>query len=164
MLEEVRKHRANAVGVLPIGNLNVHSAKWLRHSSGETVEANRLRAVCEELGLKQRVTAPTRKDISGSDYLLDLVLAEFDVDTIVGGKIRDHGYVLTKMNIQVPEKVILNREAWDFAKAGWVRLKEVLRDHHWSALYGMGAQEAAAAVTETTLHFAKQCIGKKVVK
>ena len=136
----------------------------MRHSAGEIAEANRLRTVFEEFGLKQRVTEPTRKDISGSDYLLDLVLTDVDVDTSVGGKIRDHRYVLTKMNILVPETVVQSREVWNFAKADWVRLKDELRDHDWSVLHGMGAQGAAATVTKTILHLAEQCIGKRTVK
>ena len=57
---EVAKHRANAVGILLIGDLNVHSIHWLRHSARESAEATRLRSVCEDLGMKQRVTKPTR--------------------------------------------------------------------------------------------------------
>ena len=110
---EIAKHRANAVGTILIGDMNVHSIHWLRHSTRESMEAKRLRGVCEELGMKQRVSQPTRKDNSGSDYLLDLLLTDVDVETTVGGKIMDHRYVLTKMRAFVPDTIEVQREVWN---------------------------------------------------
>ena len=86
--------------------MNVHSIKWLRHSAGETPEANCLRTVCEETGLQQRVTEPTRKDISGGDYLLDLVLSDVDVEVSVGANIRDYRYVLKISGMQYSKQAI----------------------------------------------------------
>ena len=117
--------------------MNVHSIKWLRHSARESAEANCLRAVCDDMGMKQRVTEPTRRDVSGSDYLLDLVLSDMAVETFVGGKIRDHRYVLTKMRASVPDTIEVQREVWNFSKADWARLKDELREHDWSELHLM---------------------------
>ena len=43
---EIAKHRANAIGIILIGDMNVHSIHWLRHSARESIEAKRLRGVC----------------------------------------------------------------------------------------------------------------------
>ena len=123
------------MGTIVIGDINVHSIKWLRHSSEESKEAALLQAVCEDFGLKQRVTAPTRKDTaSGNDYLLDLVLTDVDVETGVGNTIRDHRFVLTRMRVRIPETKVIKREVWNYKRADWLRLKGCLRDHDWSVL------------------------------
>ena len=153
------------MGVIVIGDINAHSVRWLRHSAGETREATLLQTVCEEVGLKQRVTEPTRKDIpSGNDYLLDLVLSDIQVEASVGNKIRDHRFVLTKMNVRIPDTKIIEREVWNFNKADWTRLKECLGDHDWSDMYGMTADDAANTVTTTVLKLAEDCIGKRTLK
>ena len=87
---EVARHKGNAIGLMLVGDMNVHSKKWLSHSGRESTEANLLRELSEELGMKRRVTQPTRRDTSGSDYLFDLLLSDTHVDITVGPKIRDH--------------------------------------------------------------------------
>ena len=114
--------------------------------------------------MKQRVTQPTRKDISGSDYLLDLVLTDVNVETTVGGNIRDHRYVLTKMRASVPDTIEVQREVWNYKKADWTRLKEELKDHDWAELYLMDADTAAEHVTTTILKYAEESIGKRKLK
>ena len=163
--DEIVKFRSNAVGVILIGDINVHSVRWLRHSAGESKEANLLQTVCEELGLKQRVTEPTRKDIpSGKDYLLDLVLSDIEVEARVGNKIRDHRFVFTQMKVRIPDTKVIEREVWNFRKADWTRLRECLADNDWSDLYAMNADDAARAVTGTILQLAEECIGKRKLK
>ena len=133
--DEKTNFRSNAVGVIIVGDINVHSVKWLRHSAGETKEAHVLQTVCEEMGLKQRVNEPTRKDIpSGKDYLLDLVLSDIPVEARVGNTIRDHRFVFTRMNVRIPDTQVIEREVWNYKKADWTRLKECLADHDWSCL------------------------------
>ena len=144
--------------------MSVHSIKWLRHSGRESIEATRLREVSEAMGLKQWVTKPTRKDKGGSDYLLDLVLPDTDVRTVVGPKIRDHRYVLTKMMAAVPETIELKREVWNYSKADWERLKDELREYDWTELHTMDADTAANKVTSIIRDLAKKCIGKRTMK
>jgi hypothetical protein len=158
---EIVKHKANAIGTLLIGDVNVHSKRWLTHSAGESKEASCLRAVCDDMGLKQWVSQPTRKHTSGSDHLLDLVMADIEVVATVGGTIRDHRYVLTKMKAPVPDSVEVEREAWNYSKADWVRLKDELRQHDWTTLHSMNADEAATSITDIILRLAKECIGKR---
>ena len=47
--DEIAELLSNSVGIIIIGDISIHSVKWLRHSSGETREANALQTVCEEL-------------------------------------------------------------------------------------------------------------------
>ena len=50
---EVARHKGKAIGIMLVGDMNVHSKKWLGHSGRESTEANLLREVSEELGMKQ---------------------------------------------------------------------------------------------------------------
>ena len=68
---EYLKHKAGAVGLFTLGDLNVHSVRWLTHSARESVEGRLLRNHSDQLGLRQLVTEPTR-----GKYLVDLVLTD----------------------------------------------------------------------------------------
>ena len=65
---EYLKLRNGAMGFFALGDLNVHSVRWLQHSARESVEGRLLRDISDQLGLRQLVTEPTR-----GKYLLDLV-------------------------------------------------------------------------------------------
>ena len=122
--DELLVHRVGAVGTLIIGDVNVHSKRWLKHSSGETPEGTRLHEICQDEGLKQIVREPTR-----NEYLLDLVMTDIPkIEAEVGGKIQDHRYVLTKLKLTVPETEMLHREVWNYRKADWARLKDELQE------------------------------------
>ena len=56
------------VGALIAGDLNVHHVRWLRLSSGNSVQGGMLWELCQENGLVQLVRGPTR-----NNYLLDLI-------------------------------------------------------------------------------------------
>jgi hypothetical protein len=58
-----------SLGTIVMGDLNVHNARWLTHSSANSVEGTALKAACDEAGLKQIVKTPTREG-----HLLDVVL------------------------------------------------------------------------------------------
>ena len=126
MVEELKVHRQVAVGTAIIGDINVHSRRWLTFSSGETPEGTMLHDVCMEEGLRQIVAAPTR-----NENLLDLVLTDIpDTEATVGGKIQDHKFVLTKFNFRVPETEFMPREVWNYSKADWRRLKDLPAEHN----------------------------------
>ena len=94
--------------------------------------------------------------------MLDLVLTDIpETETTVGGKVQDHKFVLTKFNFSIPATRVLHREVWNYAKADWTRLKDLLGDHDWSELKSMSPSEAAVSLTETILEYAQECIGKK---
>ena len=57
---EYNQYKDGAVGVFVLGDLNVHSIRWLRHSAHESVEGRTLFEVASRLGLQQKVKEPTR--------------------------------------------------------------------------------------------------------
>ena len=96
--DELKAHRSSAVGTAIIGDVNVHIRRWLRFSSGESPEGILLQDICLSAGLQQSVKEPTR-----NDHLLDLVLTDIPgTEIMLGGKIQDHKFVLTKFNFSVP--------------------------------------------------------------
>ena len=64
---EIERLRSECVGVILLGDINIHHKRWLRYSSKNTTTGERLWEVCRDLGLKQIVAKPTR-----GEYLLDL--------------------------------------------------------------------------------------------
>ena len=67
------------------GDLNIHHARWLRFSFGNTLQGTDLRLPAENLGLQQLVREPTR-----NEYLLDLYLTDVTGTKIeVGVQIAD---------------------------------------------------------------------------
>ena len=71
MQTELQRLRGQCVGILVVGDLNVHQRKWLRFSSNDTPEGSLLYNITVEEGLQQVVKEPTR-----NEYLLDLVLTD----------------------------------------------------------------------------------------
>ena len=58
-----------------------------------------MRDICNAEGLKQIVREPTR-----DKYLLDLVITDVPgATTSVGGKVRDHNFVISNLNFTVPK-------------------------------------------------------------
>ena len=57
---EYHKHKDGAAGVFVLGDLNVHSIRWLTHSARESVEGRELCDTSNRLGLRQLVKEPTR--------------------------------------------------------------------------------------------------------
>ena len=86
--KELELLRNQALGTLLIGDLNLHSQRWLHHSSPNSseVEGEAMRKLCSELGLRQIVRGPTR-----GDYLLDLVITDIEsASAAVSSKVADH--------------------------------------------------------------------------
>ena len=97
MQAELQRLRTQCVGTLIIGDINIHQKSWLKYSAGNTPEGSLLYNVSVEEGLKQLVKEPTRYE-----YLLDLVLTDIPgTCTKVGGKIRDHRYVMTTLQCTI---------------------------------------------------------------
>ena len=59
--EELHKHASDATGVVLTGDLNIHHARWLRYSNGNSVEGAELKVFADNLGLLQLVREPTRE-------------------------------------------------------------------------------------------------------
>ena len=57
---ELEEHKSSAIGVIVVGDLNVHHRDWLHYSNAVTPEGRELYKVCIANGLKEKVVAPTR--------------------------------------------------------------------------------------------------------
>ena len=97
-----------------LGDMNIHHASWLRHSSSTSAAGRELFEVCGRMGLEQHVRQPTR-----GDYLLDLVLSDFStcVSSEVLAGISDHNMVLTTLRFTVDAIESTTREHWLFSRA-----------------------------------------------
>ena len=116
---EVQQAASSSDEIIICGDLNVHQRRWLRFSSGNTSEGERLRHVTEELGLWQLVQQPTR-----NEYLLDLVLTNLDVVKVrLGPKLSDHFSLLVKVADAVEMRELPSRKIWQFSKADWSQVK-----------------------------------------
>ena len=69
--EELNRHKQHVRGSMIIGDANVHSARWLRFSNGETPEGRALEGVCHRASLRQIVKSPTR-----GEHLLDIAMTD----------------------------------------------------------------------------------------
>ena len=70
MLQKYKEDHPD-VPVVFIGDMNVHNAEWLQHSSGTDIAGTRAQEFAEMLGLEQLVQFPTR-----GENTLDLVLSD----------------------------------------------------------------------------------------
>ena len=99
------------VGTIILGDMNVHHARWLRHSNGNTALGAQLKQVCDDFGLIQCVGKPTR-----GDYLLDLVLSDCGAlaSVQVAPEIADHRVVLFDVAIATQKSDPVERFVWSF--------------------------------------------------
>ena len=81
----------------------------------------------------------------------------------VGGQIRDHNCVNACLNLTVQESSKLKREVWDYKKADWERMRDMLDDTCWDFMYNMHPDEGAIKLTEIILEIAQGCIGKRTI-
>ena len=126
---ELERLRHDCVGVILIGDLNVHHRRWLRFSSqGNTTIGERLWSVCRDNSLKQVVKKPTR-----GDNLLDLVLTDASglLKVQVLPEIADHRVVCVDLEVAVARTQPVPRLVWDFQRANWGGLKRMLKHTDW---------------------------------
>ena len=122
--DEFDNHRPSSVGAIIIGDLNIHQQSWLRFSDGDTPAGRLLQEMCMTRGMRQLVKQPTRYE-----NLLDLVITDIPSATVeVGAKIRDHNCVKAGLNLTVQQSFKLKREVWDYRKANWGRMRDMLED------------------------------------
>ena len=143
-----------------LGDLNVHNKLWLRHSSGNTVEGTALKQVCDEAGLTQKVTKPTR-----DEHLLDLVLTDIPgTTTKVSAGIADHKIVTAELKFKVPGQVTLTRMVWQFAKADWDMMRDMLSTVPWKDMRAMHASDAAEFFSKSILESTSHCIPQRELR
>lgn len=112
---EYRKLKDGAVGAFVLGDLNVHSIRWLTYSARESAESRLLHDISDQLVMRQIVREPTR-----GKYLLDLVLTDVpDCTARPCAAVADHKGVLTQVTFKIPETATHQREVWHFGDADW---------------------------------------------
>ena len=120
--DEWRRLSTEYVATILVGDLNVHHSRWLRYSSGVSVEGTALYRFCTANGLKQWVKRPTR-----DDYLLDLVVSDLParkVEVLPG--ISDHNMVRAHFEIGIPESTLVSRTVFDYGKADWASIRRAV--------------------------------------
>ena len=155
--KEWKVHADSALGTIIVGDLNVHSVRWLRHSSGESGEGRALADVCRRHGLKQLVRSPTR-----GEHLLDLVLSDVrGASAKVTARVADHHGVLAAVPLSVPESTKHRRTLWDFRKADWEQLQDKLAETDWTFISSADPEEGSQKLTSMVLSAAAECIPQR---
>jgi hypothetical protein len=158
--KEWREISASCIGTIAVGDINVHSCRWLRYSSGESAEGTALELVSRDLGAKQVVKSPTR-----GDYLLDLVISDIEgVRAEVVPGVSDHDIVIASLELTVPQSESFTRTVWDYRGADWSRLSGELMETDWSFIGSLGASEAAQEFTSCILSCAERSIPQRTLK
>ena len=149
-----------SMGTIVLGDLNVHNERWLQHSNSNSAEGTAMKAACDEVGLKQIVRAPTREE-----HLLDLVLTNIPGATAtVLPAIADHKLVTAELTFKVPEQTTITRMVWEFAKADWDKMRDLLSSHSWENMEAMHANDAAIFLDTAIKEYANQCIPRRELR
>ena len=57
---EYERFKANAIGIVIIGDLNIYYSTWLRFSTHDSAEGRALKSFCDDFGFTENVKASTR--------------------------------------------------------------------------------------------------------
>ena len=156
---ELGQLRSSAIGTILIGDLNLHSKRWLIHSASNSKEGEQMRDLCNTEGLRQMVRKPTR-----GDYLLDLTITDVQLASVeVSTRIADHAVLMAWLNLGIPECCSHRRKVWVFAKADWDGLKEDFRSFDWFFVDVDDANEGADQLTRMILSSAALRIPQKTI-
>ena len=143
-----------------LGDLNVHSIRWLTHAARESVEGRLLCDISDQLGLRQIVKEPIR-----GQYTLDLVLTDVpDCTARPGAAVADHKSVLTQVKFKIPETASHQRAVWHFSEADWERMVSNIEDANLDFLSTTFPSEGAQRLTEQLLQIAQDNIPKRFLK
>ena len=82
----------------------------------------------------------------------------------VGGKIRDHKFVLSHLQFHVSEAIEVKRQVWNYSSADWELLGGTFENEDWNVLYTMSPDEAASYLTELILDISRNVIGQREMK
>ena len=111
LYEEVAAFTTEFTGMILMGDLNVHHAKWLRFSNGNSIVGADLKAFSENYGLHQLVKEPTR-----NEYLLDLLLTDIAGAKVkVGSYVADHKYLLAQIPAPEISQTMIKRKGFKLA-------------------------------------------------
>ena len=111
-------------GIDLYGDLNIHHARWLRHSNGNTTEGADLKILCEDFGMQQLTREPTRQQ-----YLLDLFLTDIAQSSVeIGSYIADHKFIIAKVPVPEIKSLHFKRGGFKLARAAWSDLETALQN------------------------------------
>lgn len=157
--KELGELRCHVLGTLLLGDLNLHSQRWLRHSARNSVEGETMRDLCSKRGLRQIIRGPTR-----GDYLLDLGITDIEsASGSISTKIADHSIVTVRLNLALPQMAPHKRKVWSYLKADWDGLKRDLEHANWSFLECGDASHAAELMTKLILEKASVHIPQRTL-
>ena len=157
---ELEKHGSQTLGVILIGDMNVHHERWL--GSGSTSQAGEaLREVCSVIGLKQMVRGATHE----AGNRLDLVLTSIgDVLTAtVGHKVTDHCIVEAKLRLPMPRSASVPRRVHDYKKADWAALQDSIVEDTWQELDNTNIHEAVEEFTEHVKFLVNRAVPQRLI-
>ena len=138
----------------------LHNKAWLRFSSGNSAEGKLFEEHCSTLGLTQLVREPTREN-----YLLDLVLTDLeDVSCRVAPGVSDHERVECKLKLVVPAETTVQRTVWDFHKAEWELLRQLLRNTSWTFVSEEDPDTAAEKLNDILLEYLGRSVPQRQVQ
>ena len=158
--DELNQLRGNALGTLLLGDLNLHSKRWLCHSASNSKEGEMMREWCRGAGFRQIVRQPTR-----GAHLLDLGITDIEsASATVAAQIADHSSVIIKLNITLPRTLSHSRKVWTYRNAEWDSLKEELGNADWAFLKNVDTSQAVHQSTELILGVAKKHIPQRTME
>ena len=145
--KEITEYKEEVIGMIIMGDCNVHHRKWLRFSNANTSDGDLLQRICDEHAIKQCVSTPTR-----GDYLLDLVLTDLDqCKTEVIAPVADHRGILAKIALPSPKELKITREVWHFKGAAWSNLRCALKSCSWNRLFHGSVDSAVNHFLDTLI-------------
>ena len=157
---ELEQHGKYALGVILVGDMNVHECTWLHFSNGTSIEGRALRDVAWSCGLKQFVRDPTR-----DGNLLDLVLSDIDNITCkVTPDIADHKGVFVTLKLPVPLSSCVKRTVWDYKNAEWEQLVSELESWDWSFIDNVSVDDCTELLTSTIIEAAQRSIPQRKIE
>ena len=127
---ELAEIKQDVLGIILMGDMNIHHQSWLIYSSGDSPEGRRLKEIMEENGMLQLVRGPTRKE-----NLLDLVLTNIDdCKASILEPIADHRAITATIKLPMPKEVVVQRDVWHFKQAAWKNMRCQLKNQCWARL------------------------------
>ncbi len=78
--------------------------------------------------------------------------------------IADHKLVLAELEFKVPEAATVTRKVWEYGKADWDRMRDMLTECDWGMMACMTPSDAAENFNKTVLDVAQECIPQKELR
>lgn len=159
--EELLQIMGTTVGVVIVGDMNIHHAKWLRFSNGNSAAGELFHTTCKTFGLRQMVRQPAR-----GKYLLDLVLSSLPDETSVRvlSSITDHQLVFVNLRLPTSSPSRLPRTVWLLSDDNLKKLKKCLWKTNWRGLITGDVDVAAHNLTNKLAELLTEHVPSKEIQ